>query len=82
MRWVLLCALVVASFALPARAAWGSSPVTVGSPPDSTPQNNQSETAVAVDAGRPNILAAGANDTIDWRPTAGGRRHSGRHVFR
>jgi hypothetical protein len=42
--------------------------VTVGSPTDSTPQNNQSETAVAVDAAQPNILAAGANDTIDWRP--------------
>jgi hypothetical protein len=68
MKGFLLCVLVVASFALPVGAALGSSPVTVGSPPDSTPQNNQSETAVAVDAAQPNILAAGANDTIDWRP--------------
>jgi hypothetical protein len=42
--------------------------VSVGSPPDTTPQNHQSEVAVAVDAGHPNILAAGANDFIDFRP--------------
>src|SRR5437879_13683603 len=42
--------------------------VTVGSPAGSTPQNHQNEPAVAVDAAHPNVLAAGVNDFIDWRP--------------
>src|SRR5919108_4256229 len=41
--------------------------VTAGSPRDATPQNVQSEPAIAVDAADPNILAAGANDFIDFR---------------
>jgi hypothetical protein len=53
--------------ALPAVAA-GSSIVTVGSPAGVTPQNHQNEPAVAVDANHPNVLAAGVNDFIDWRP--------------
>src|SRR6266540_2916291 len=64
MRWVLLCALVAASFAPPAAAASASSLVTVSSPPDLTPQNHQNEPAVAVDADQPNILAARVNDLI------------------
>ena len=59
-------AVVFASSALSAAAS--DSLVSVGSPPNTTPQNHQNEPAVAVDAGAPNILAAGVNDFLDWRP--------------
>ncbi len=68
MRALLLCIVAVCLFALPVAAASGDSLVTVGSPPDTTPQNHQNEPAVAIDAGQPNVLAAGVNDFIDWRP--------------
>jgi hypothetical protein len=42
--------------------------VTVGSPTGTTPQNHQNEPAVAMDAHRPNVLAAGVNDFLDWQP--------------
>jgi hypothetical protein len=42
--------------------------VSVGSPPDTTPQNHQNEPAVAVDANHPNVLVAGWNDFVDWAP--------------
>src|SRR5256714_11649647 len=54
---------------LPGPASATPSPlVTVGSPAGSTPQNHQNEPAVAVDAAHPNVLAAGVNDFVDWRP--------------
>src|SRR5215217_4501621 len=42
--------------------------VTVGSPMSPFPRNKQNEPAVAIDASRPSILAAGANDEIDDAP--------------
>jgi hypothetical protein len=45
--------------------------VSVGSAPDRVLRNMQSEPAVAVDASRPDVLAAGANDLIDVQPCVG-----------
>jgi hypothetical protein len=42
--------------------------VSVGSPTGQHPQNAQNEPALAVDASRPNVLAAGANDLVDMQP--------------
>src|SRR4051812_46455231 len=42
--------------------------VSVGSPPDRTPQNHQNEPAVAIDANHPNFAVAGWNDFVDWAP--------------
>src|SRR3977135_3535319 len=51
---------------VPALAAGDTSvPVTVGSPPGPFSQNKQNETALAVDANHPTILAAGANEEVD-----------------
>ncbi len=47
--------------------------VTVGSPTGTTPQNHQNEPAVAMDANHTNVLAAGANDFVDWQPCPVGR---------
>ena len=57
----LVCALCVAAPAL-------AGDVSVGSPPDTTPQNHQNEPAVAIDANHPNIAVAGWNDFVDWAP--------------
>ncbi|HEX5470074.1 MAG TPA: sialidase family protein [Gaiellaceae bacterium] len=48
--------------------AASESEVTVGSPHHPFPQNKQNEPAVAIDASRPNIVAAGSNDEIDLAP--------------
>src|SRR5215208_1074577 len=60
-------ALSMLVFAAPAAAATESR-VTVGSPLTPFPQNKQNEPAVAIDASRPSILAAGSNDEIDHAP--------------
>jgi hypothetical protein len=64
-----LAAAFAVALALAASAEAGTTTalVTVGSPPDRTPQNVQSEPALAIDAAQPNILAAGVNDLIDFR---------------
>src|SRR6266508_3022057 len=67
MKRLLICIVAVGLLAAPASAA-GSSLVTVGIPAGTTPRNHQNEPAVAVDAAHPNVLAAGVNDFIDWRP--------------
>src|SRR6266496_2288522 len=52
----------------PAGAAAAQALVSVGSPTNQHPQNAQNEPALAVDASRPDVLAAGANDLIDMQP--------------
>jgi hypothetical protein len=42
--------------------------VSVGSPTGLHPENAQNEPALAVDASRPTVLAAGANDLVDMQP--------------
>ncbi len=67
MKGILFSLLAAGFLALPASAS-ASSLVTVGSASGTMPQRVQSETAVAIDANRPWVLAAGANDFIDWQP--------------
>src|SRR6266540_461380 len=50
------------SVAVPALAG----DVSVGSPPDRTPQNHQNEPAVAIDPNHPTFAVAGWNDFVDW----------------
>ncbi len=75
-RRLLVCLLsVVVSVGVgaglsPARAAATHALVSVGSPTNQHPQNSQNEPALAVDASRPDVLAAGANDPVDTQPCA------------
>src|SRR5438445_4671217 len=55
----LVCVLCAAAPAL-------AGDVSVGSPPDTTPQNHQNEPAVAIDANNPRFAVAGWNDFVDW----------------
>jgi hypothetical protein len=59
-------AVVVLCAATPAFASDAN--VSVGSPPDMTPQNHQNEPAVAVDANHPSFAVSGWNDFVDWAP--------------
>ena len=63
-KLALLIASVGSALCLTASASAGE--VSVGGPPDRTPQNHQNEPAVAVDASHPNVLVAGWNDFVDW----------------
>src|ERR1044071_6564838 len=65
--WALVAVAAVLGFALPAAAATESR-VTMGSPLTTFPQNKQNEPAVAIDASRPAVLAAGSNDELDLAP--------------
>jgi hypothetical protein len=59
-------ATLVSAAAVIAVAVSTEALVSVGSPPSPIAQNVQQEPALAVDAAHPNVLAAGANDFIDW----------------
>jgi hypothetical protein len=65
-------ALLIALVAPPGAAAPAggatSALVTVASPQNLHPRNAQNEPALAVDASRPRVLAAGANELIDMQP--------------
>src|SRR5439155_1590210 len=61
--------LFLALAATPAQAASATSAlVSVASPQVLHPQNAQNEPALAVDASRPTVLAAGANELVDMQP--------------
>jgi hypothetical protein len=62
----LLLAVVAPSAA--AQASATSALVSVGSPTNNHPQSAQNEPSLAVDASRPTVLAAGANDLVDMQP--------------
>ena len=64
-RKLALLPVVVACVLFSAVPAFASD-VSVGSPPDTTPQNHQNEPAVAIDANHPNFAVAGWNDFVDW----------------
>jgi hypothetical protein len=63
-----MTAFILFTFVISAAAQGGMSLVSVGSPPDTTPQNHQNEPAVAIDANHPNFAVAGWNDFVDWAP--------------
>ena len=70
-RTTLVLLAIVGLLVMPAPAlavAPANALVSVGSPVGTTPQNHQNEPAVAMDAHRPNVLAAGVNDFLDWQP--------------
>jgi hypothetical protein len=67
MNRLVVCAIAAGLLVFPA-AAGASSLVTTGSPSGTTPQNHQNEPAVAVSPANPDVLAAGVNDFVDWRP--------------
>ena len=67
-RVISITAIILFTLVIPAAAQGGMSLVSVGSPPDTTPQNHQNEPAVAIDANHPNFAVAGWNDFVDWRP--------------
>jgi hypothetical protein len=67
--WCIFAVLAVAMVVFVASAAAATEArVTMGSPPTPFPQNKQNEPAVAIDASRPTILAAGSNDELDLAP--------------
>lgn len=70
-RHLATVAIITACFlsltVLSAQAA-SDAKVTVASPSTTTPQNNQNEPAIAMDANNPTTLVAGANDRVDDAP--------------
>lgn len=69
MRKIVLFAAVAVALTATSPASSGvASEVTDASPQSTFPRNKQNEPAVAMDASRPKILAAGSNDEIDNAP--------------
>ena len=70
LRWWCIFAVLAVSMVVfvASAAAAREARVTVGSPPTPFPQNKQNEPAVAIDASRPSIVAAGSNDELDLAP--------------
>src|SRR5215217_2249807 len=67
--WCAACVVAGLLVVAPGLASAGTaSRVTVDSPLTTFPRNKQNEPAVAIDASRPSVLAAGANDEIDLAP--------------
>jgi hypothetical protein len=68
--WLLTVLVVSFAFAITASTASAATTaeVTVGSPHHPFPRNKQNEPAVAIDASRPDVVVAGANDEIDLAP--------------
>ena len=66
--WVFVSCLFMAALAAPGALAQTEAEVTVGSPHHPFPRNKQNEPAVAIDASRPDVVVAGANDEIDLAP--------------
>jgi hypothetical protein len=67
-KLLLLCGLVLLT-SLGSIASGGvAREVTAASPDGPFPRNKQNEPAIAMDASRPNVLAAGSNDEIDNGP--------------
>src|SRR5438874_2649017 len=66
--WALVGAFVVSSAGTStAQPVASSALVSTGSPMGLHPQNAQNEPSLAVDASRPRVLAAGANDLVDMQ---------------
>src|SRR5689334_14247216 len=62
---IVVLVLAMLALAVPAFAQGSDTRVTVGSPTTPFSQNKQNEPAVAINAGNPLVVAAGANDQID-----------------
>ena len=62
---IVVLVLAMLALAVPAFAQGGDTRVSVGSPATPFSQNKQNEPAVAINAGNPLVVAAGANDQID-----------------
>lgn len=60
--------LILSVPAQPSPLAATDALVSVGSPTNAHPRNAQNEPALAVDASRPDVLAAGSNDLVDMQP--------------
>ena len=63
---IAVAGMLISAAAIMAIALSTEALVSVGSPPSPPWQNEKNEPALAVDVSHPNVLAAGANDVIDF----------------